>query len=127
MKCVFNIPISRFLLGVFICAAPALAQEPSIRVNVPERLGYPGKAFRVSYEVSWPGNAEDYAVLPPIIESIDWGEMSILESVSSFRNHENVVSLWVEVIPAEVGEYEMPKALVQTENKSNSMGNGLVR
>ena len=74
---------------------------------------YPGEALRVSYEVSWPGNAGDYAILPPIIESIDWGEVSILESVSSFRNHENVVSLEIEVIPAEVGEYEMPKAVVQ--------------
>ena len=74
---------------------------------------YPGQALRVSYEVSWPGNAGDYAILPPLIESIDWGEVSILESVSFVRNHENVVSLGIEVVPAKVGEYEMPRALVQ--------------
>lgn len=113
MKCALQILISRSVLVVFICTAPAWAQGPSIRVNVAEGSVYPGEAFRVSYEVSWPGNAQDYAILPPIIESIDWGEVSILESVSSVRNHENVVSLGIEVIPAEVGEYEMPKVLVQ--------------
>jgi hypothetical protein len=106
----------RVLVWILGSGALATAQEPSLQVVIPERDARIGQPYALSYEVSWRGDARDFAVMPPEFESIEWGNVVVREAVSELRRDTFTITQAVEIIPQEVGEFEWPAVTIGYPN-----------
>ncbi len=92
------------------------AQEPSLEVIVPERDPRVGEPYTVSYQVSWLGNARDFAVMPLEFESVEWGDATVRQAVSELRGDTLSVTQSLEVIPREAGNFDWPVVTIGYPN-----------
>jgi hypothetical protein len=92
------------------------AQEPSLEVIVPERDARVGEPYAVSYQVSWLGNARDFAVMPLEFESIEWGDAAVRNAVSELRGNTLSVTQSLEIIPREAGKFDWPVVTIGYPN-----------
>lgn len=121
--------LSRVLALALVTASGATAQEPVLAV-FPQTQPAPraGEPFSVTYEVTWPGAADRYVILPVEFEPIDWGVATPAKTVATVRDAVNVVSQTVEFYATErgtnergtsvrgtnvPGEYEVPEVVVR--------------
>lgn len=94
--------------GMAAFAALAASAEPELSVTPDKQPARPNRAYRVTYEVSWEGDPNQYAVLPAEIDSIDWGGVNLSETRATVRGGVNIISQTIEVTPRESGDLEMP-------------------
>lgn len=89
-------------------AARAQVSSPVLGVEVDPGRPRVNTPLRVTYEVSWSGEAAAYAVTPSDAQSVVWGASELVETRSGVRGDAFFVANTVEFIPAETGKFEIP-------------------
>lgn len=125
-KFTFNYCCYMLVALLFLC--PPVFAAPSVETVAQKYKARVGEAFPVEYRIAWEGDASAYAVLPPELPALDWGEATLLEtrtstkgSVSETRlvigfkatqsGHFEVPALSIRIIPLEGEEHSFIKAL----------------
>ena len=91
----------------------AATAVPDIALIVPDEPAWQNEPYCLSYEVSWDGDAGDYVIVPPDVESPDWAVATLTRSRAELRNGRNVVAFDIEYVPAEPGSFEVPGLAVE--------------
>jgi len=68
--------------------------------------------FRVTYEVSWPGDAGLYRVLPAEFDVPGWGTLTLTSSRAFVRDGLNIVAQTLEAVASEAGTVAMPSVRI---------------
>jgi hypothetical protein len=89
---------------------------PELKVIPQEAPAHSHQAYRVECEVSWVGNASDYAILPADAVQIDWGTVSVTEMKAFVRDDTNIVTQTLAIVPNQKGDYTMPEIRISYLN-----------
>ncbi len=98
--------------SVFPCLALLVsavsAADPAITYSIDPPNPKSGIPFRVAYEVSWQGVAQDYAVIPTDPAPVAWGSARLVDSASTSSESGQSVTYAVEFVADRPGNYEIP-------------------
>lgn len=115
---------------VFSLNLTVMAATPELRVLPDPQPAVVDGTFRVVYEIYWTGAPGEFAVLPPELPDIDWGEIHLASAQSGIRDGQNIVSYTVEIVPKEKGDfttpdiaftYISPEAMMQRDAEAGSV------
>lgn len=82
--------------------------EPELRIVREEGSARSNRPYQIQCEVTWSGEASEYAIQPAEFDPIDWGTMTVTGITGSVKDGQNVVTQDIVVFPAKVGTYDVP-------------------
>jgi len=82
--------------------------EPEVRIIREDGVARPHRPYQFQCEVTWPGAASAYAILPAEFDPIDWGTMTVTGVRSSVKDGTNVITQDIVVFPTKPGTFEVP-------------------
>lgn len=86
----------------------AEAAGPELRVTPGGQKATTGKAYYITCEITWTGGADEYVILPAVVDPVDWGKATVRSASATRRDGKNVVSQTIELVPEKSGEFQTP-------------------
>lgn len=99
--------IGLFVLTLMLGSIAAVA-APELEVTPQKSSARPGESFPVEYTVTWQDAENPYAVLPPALPVLDWGDAEMLEMRTQNSGQTNKTRILMGFKAAEAGKYEVP-------------------
>ncbi len=106
--------------------APIRAQIPVLEVQFEQGKARVDEPYRVMYETSWTGPADQFAVLSAEPGTVDWAATRLVDTRSRQEDGKFFITQTIEYVPFESGEFEISPFVVsyfdpaQLEDSSNA-------
>ena len=95
------------MAAAFCAFTETTVAEPELTVTPQSETARVGEPFPLEYTITWEGEPEDWQIMPPQAEDLEWAAFHVREARAHSQDNTHVVAFTVEVTPFEEGEFEL--------------------
>ena len=104
------------LVLAVMCWTNSVYAVPELKVTSDKGPWIPGNHYKVICEISWSGNAGEYAILPAEPGKMDWATVTTVHAESTVHNGVQTVTQTLDLVPTKTGEFTVPEIRVSYLN-----------